>query len=185
MSTVVEEMAFPLPEEVPQAFDAIINMCVKSLRTAEEREIADWAQKIKDDLSSDEVMTAFEEGFDLSCRTILEELERDSESHQKTRTPTFPSPTHQTASQPLQSNLSTALQHPPNQNTRPRSILPGGPSLRSRCLNPAATPDQSPSATAVRSAPQRPSDPARNRRLGPSHCRTRRHAAPSAPHRGR
>jgi hypothetical protein len=80
MSTVVGEMAFPLPDEVPQAFDAIIDMCVKSLRAAEEREVVDWAQKIKDDLSSDEVMTAFEEGFDLSCRTILVELERDIES---------------------------------------------------------------------------------------------------------
>ncbi|MFD0726300.1 hypothetical protein [Lysobacter brunescens] len=80
MSTVIEEMAFPLPEEVPEAFNVIIDMCVKSLQDAEEIEVVDWAKKIKDDLSSNEVMTAFEEGFDLSCRAIIEEFERGSES---------------------------------------------------------------------------------------------------------
>lgn len=80
MPTVIEEISFPLPMEAPEALSSIIDLCLEILKDVEEPDVFDWAKKIKDDISSDEIMTAFVKSFDLSCKMAIDELEGYSES---------------------------------------------------------------------------------------------------------
>lgn len=72
---VEDEIAFPLPEEIPQALGTIVELCLRVLQAAGEDDIADWARNIRDDLDADEIRTSLVMGFDLACKRVIEAVD--------------------------------------------------------------------------------------------------------------